>query len=77
MPNPQAKYHDNVPGKWYVDDTCIDCDLCNDLAPKNFKGNDDEGHSFVCKQPEGEEELKLSQEAKESCPVGAIGDDGA
>ena len=77
MPNPQAKYHDNVPGKWYVDDTCIDCDLCNDLAAKNFKGNDDEGHSLVFKQPEGEEELKQSQEAKESCPVGAIGDDGA
>ncbi|PYK64290.1 MAG: ferredoxin, partial [Verrucomicrobia bacterium] len=22
------KYAENVPGKFYVDDQCIDCDLC-------------------------------------------------
>lgn len=76
MADPANRFHDNVPGKWYVDDQCIDCDLCNEIAPDNFKGNDEEGHSLVFKQPDSDEELELCQEAKESCPVEAIGEDG-
>ena len=45
------KYPDNVTGKYYVDNQCIDCDLCRETAPNNFKRNDDGGFSFVCKQP--------------------------
>jgi len=26
------KYAENVPGKFYVDDQCIDCDLCRETA---------------------------------------------
>ena len=76
MPNAANRFHDNIAGKWYVDDQCIDCDLCNEIAPTNFKGNDEEGHSFVFKQPETPEEEQQAQEAKESCPVEAIGNDG-
>ncbi|MGF1656204.1 MAG: ferredoxin [Verrucomicrobiales bacterium] len=71
------KYPDNIDGKFYVDDTCIDCDLCRETAPENFKRNDDGGHSFVYKQPESEDEEKLCVEALEGCPVEAIGNDGA
>ena len=39
-------------------------------------GNDDGGHSYVHKQPESPEEEALCKEAKEGCPVEAIGDDG-
>jgi len=35
------KYSENVEGKFYVDDQCIDCDLCRETAPANFKRNDD------------------------------------
>ncbi len=29
------KYAENVDGKFYVDDQCIDCDLCRETAPAN------------------------------------------
>jgi ferredoxin len=70
------KYAENVPGKFYVDDQCIDCDLCRETAPANFKRNDDGGHSYVYKQPETPEEEGLCKEAMEGCPVEAIGNDG-
>ncbi|XHR29091.1 MAG: ferredoxin [Chthoniobacteraceae bacterium] len=70
------KYPDNVLGRYYVDDQCIDCDLCRETAPANFGRNDEGGHSYVLKQPETEEEENLCREAKEGCPVEAIGDDG-
>lgn len=71
------KYEDNVTGKYYCDDQCIDCDLCRETAADNFKRNEDGGYSFVYKQPENEEEEALCQEAMEGCPVEAIGSDGA
>jgi ferredoxin len=71
------KYPENVPGKYYVDNQCIDCDLCRETAPDNFKRNDDGGYSFVYKQPVSPEEEARCKEAKEGCPVEAIGDNGA
>jgi ferredoxin len=65
----------NVPGKWYVDDSCIDCDLCRETAPTVFRRDDDSGNSFVFHQPETEEELRLAEEARAGCPVEAIGND--
>jgi ferredoxin len=70
------KLADNVAGKWYVDSNCIDCDVCRTTAPNNFEANEDEGYSFVNKQPENDEETELMEEAMESCPTEAIGDDG-
>jgi ferredoxin len=77
MADAENKYPENVPGKFYVDDQCIDCDLCRETAPANFKRNDDGGHSYVYKQPESPEEETLCKEAMEGCPVEAIGNDGA
>ncbi len=68
---------DNVPGKFFVDRQCIDCDVCRDTAPRNFTRNDENGYSYVYKQPENAEELALCEEALMACPVEAIGDDGA
>ena len=66
----------NVPGPWYVDSNCIDCDLCRETAPTVFRRDEDNGNSVVFHQPETEEERKLAEEAKEGCPVEAIGNDG-
>jgi ferredoxin len=77
MADAANKYAENVPGKFYVDDQCIDCDLCRETAPANFKRNDDGGHSYVYKQPETPGEEGLCKEAMEGCPVEAIGNDGA
>jgi len=76
MADLENRYSDNIAGTFYVDDQCIDCDLCRETAPANFTRNDDGGHSFVFKQPENDEEVALCKEAMEGCPVEAIGDDG-
>ena len=70
------KYPENTAGRYYVDNQCIDCDLCRETAPNSFKRNDDGGYSFVHKQPETPEEENQCKEAKEGCPVEAIGDNG-
>ncbi|MEZ5302829.1 MAG: ferredoxin [Verrucomicrobiales bacterium] len=70
------KHSENVGGKYFVDDQCIDCDLCRETAPANFTRQEDAGYSYVYKQPENEEEEQQCQEAMEGCPVEAIGDDG-
>lgn len=70
------KFSDNVPGKFYVDEQCIDCDLCRETAPAFFTRNDDGGHSFVFAQPTTQEDIEACMEALEGCPVDAIGCDG-
>src|ERR1700750_2435941 len=35
MADPANKYPENVSGPYYVDDQCIDCDLCRETAPAN------------------------------------------
>lgn len=70
------RWEDNIAGTWYVDKSCILCSLCVDLAPNNFKESEAGDHDMVYKQPEGDEEVAQSEEAKEQCPVEAIGSDG-
>ncbi len=77
MAEKEAKFSDNIQGKFYVDENCIDCDLCREIAPAFFTRNDDEGHSYVHAQPSSDEDLALCKEARDDCPVEAIGDDGA
>ena len=76
MADKNEKFELNVPGKYYVDKECIDCNLCSEIAPDNFRVNEEEGHDYVYKQPENQDEEDLCKEAMESCPVEAIGDDG-
>jgi ferredoxin len=67
---------ENVPGRFYVDDGCIGCGLCPEIAPANFRSNLKEGYEWVCKQPASREEERLCLEAIDLCPVSAIRDDG-
>ncbi len=76
MADLENKQPESVTGKYYVDDQCIDCDLCRETAPANFTRQEDGGYSYVFKQPENDEEEALCQEAMEGCPVEAIGEDG-
>jgi ferredoxin len=76
MADPSDKVEGSAPGRYYVDSSCIDCDVCRETAPNNFRANEDEGFSYVFKQPANDEEEAQCQEALESCPVEAIGDDG-
>jgi ferredoxin len=76
MANKSDKWEKNIAGMFYVDQNCIDCDLCRETAPGFFTRDDDGGYSFVYKQPQTPEEIALCNEAKEGCPVDAIGSDG-
>ncbi len=76
MADSEDKNSSNVSGKFYVDSQCIDCDLCRETAPANFGRAEDEGYSYVLKQPVSDEETAQCREAMEGCPVEAIGDDG-
>ncbi len=64
----------NVPGSWFVDSTCIDCDTCRQLAPRVFGEADD--HSFVQSQPTRDDE-RDALHALLACPTGSIGTRGA
>jgi ferredoxin len=76
MANKNDKWGQNAPGKFYVDQQCIDCDLCRETAPSFFTLHDEGGYSYVHKQPTTEEEIAQCMEALEGCPVEAIGNDG-
>jgi glyoxylase-like metal-dependent hydrolase (beta-lactamase superfamily II)/ferredoxin len=71
MANPRRAYTDNVSGTFFVDDTCIDCDLCRQIAPSIFK--EDADHSVVYRQPEGATEAHRAAMALVACPTGSIG----
>lgn len=77
MADKEGKLPENVPGKFYVDDQCIDCDACRETAPEFFERNDEKGYSYVHHQPDGDTDVELCREALEGCPVEAIGEDGA
>ncbi|HHN75638.1 MAG TPA: ferredoxin [Acidobacteria bacterium] len=76
MADPSAKHPENAPGKFYVDENCGGCQVCIGTAPENFQMTDDDDHAYVVKQPANDEELEACQEAMDSCPDEAIGDDG-
>jgi ferredoxin len=67
---------ESVPGKYYVDAQCIDCDVCRVTAPENFQRHENKGYSYVFRQPESPDEDARCQEAMDSCPVEAIGSNG-
>lgn len=76
MADKSARWQENVPGKFYVDDQCIACDACVFEAPGFFVMNDDDGHAYVAKQPSNAQEIEKCNEALAACPVEAIGNDG-
>jgi glyoxylase-like metal-dependent hydrolase (beta-lactamase superfamily II)/ferredoxin len=77
MANPRLAYPDNVPGEFFVDRRCIDCDNCRSLAPQIFvqrppTGSDD-GYAYVQRQPVSAEDRRGAIAALAVCPVQCIG----
>jgi len=64
-------YPENIPGNFFVDDTCIDCDLCRQIAPTVFSEESD--HSAVYHQPQSAAETQRAAMALVACPTGSIG----
>jgi ferredoxin len=73
MANENDRLEANAPGPWFVDSSCIDCDLCRETAPAVFRREDAIGYSVVYKQPETPKEREQAEEARLGCPVEAIG----
>jgi ferredoxin len=67
---------ENIPGPYYVDSTCIDCDMCREAAPHFFRRNDETGQTVVYRQPTTPEEIRQAHEALVDCPTDSIGNDG-
>lgn len=61
----------NVPGNFYVDATCINCDTCRQLAPLSFEEIGD--YSAVSRQPSNDQQTHQAFQALLACPVGSIG----
>ena len=77
MADKNQKHPLTVAGLYFTDDTCIDCDLCREIAPSVFKRDDQTGSSYVWKQPATEAEQSLAQEALQACPSETIGTDAS
>jgi glyoxylase-like metal-dependent hydrolase (beta-lactamase superfamily II)/ferredoxin len=71
MANPKRAFPENVAGNFFVDETCIDCDLCRQIAPSVFREESD--HSIVDQQPETDAEIRRAAMALVACPTGSIG----
>jgi len=71
MANPKKRVTENVPGDFFVDSTCIDCDACRQIAPSVF-GEAPET-SFVKTQPVANTDRRQALQALLACPTGSIG----
>ena len=71
MALPELRLAQNVAGEFFVDSTCIDCDLCRQIAPDTFVDVGDQ--SAVQHQPETPEEEFAALKALVTCPTASIG----
>ena len=67
-----ARLPENAPGDLYVDDTCIDCDTCRQIAPAVFAQSARQ-LSYVQAQPADEAERRRALMALVACPTSSIG----
>ena len=71
MADARKRLTTNADGNFFVDETCINCDTCRQLAPDSFEEVGD--FSAVVRQPEGEAQTRQAYEALLACPTGSIG----
>jgi glyoxylase-like metal-dependent hydrolase (beta-lactamase superfamily II) len=71
MANPRKRVPENVPGDFFVDSTCIDCDACRQIAPAT--SGEAAATSFVKAQPVSPADRRQALRALLACPTGSIG----
>ncbi len=71
MANLKKRVPENVPGDFFVDSTCIDCDACRQIAPAVF--GEAAQTSFVHTQPASMTSRRQALQALLACPTGSIG----
>jgi glyoxylase-like metal-dependent hydrolase (beta-lactamase superfamily II)/ferredoxin len=77
MARPAARLEENAPGPFFVDDSCIDCGACREIAPAIFGRSSrlgkSPGQSIVRAQPCGAAEEARAAMALVACPTASIG----
>ena len=63
---------ENVPGPFFVDDSCIDCAKCREVAPATF-ADSRRGASYVFTQPGDDSARHRALMALVACPTASIG----
>ena len=71
MADPARRHPANAPGPWFVDTTCIDCDVSRQCAPWMFGAAG--GQAVVDRQPASPDEEQAATRALLACPTGSIG----
>ena len=62
---------ENIAGNFFVDSSCIDCDLCRQIAPRSFTAAGEQ--SAVYQQPQTPAEEMAALKALVTCPTASIG----
>jgi glyoxylase-like metal-dependent hydrolase (beta-lactamase superfamily II)/ferredoxin len=73
MARVESRLTGNVPGEFFVDDACIDCETCRIVAPDVFVRSQALGLSVVGTQPRSDESALRAKMALVACPTSAIG----
>jgi glyoxylase-like metal-dependent hydrolase (beta-lactamase superfamily II)/ferredoxin len=68
-----ARLEENAPGAFFVDDSCIDCGACREIAPASFGRSPQRAQSFVTSQPSGGDGELRALMALVACPTASIG----
>ena len=68
-----ARLAENAPGAFFVDDSCIDCGACREIAPGTFGRSQRRAQSFVIAQPEAAPVELRALMALVACPTSSIG----
>jgi glyoxylase-like metal-dependent hydrolase (beta-lactamase superfamily II)/ferredoxin len=71
MAQVERRHASNAAGDFFVDTTCIDCDLCRQIAPDTF--SDVGEQSVVHHQPAGRQQVFDALKALVTCPTASIG----
>lgn len=67
----ERAHQENASGDFFVDTTCIDCDLCRQIAPDTFSDIGDQ--SVVFHQPDTSKQVFDALKALVTCPTASIG----
>jgi glyoxylase-like metal-dependent hydrolase (beta-lactamase superfamily II)/ferredoxin len=72
MAVPARRLAENAPGPFFVDDSCIDCAKCREVAPGTF-AYAERGVSYVFAQPADDAARHRALMALVACPTASIG----
>lgn len=73
MAQASLRLAENVPGEFFVDNSCIDCDTCRQIIPEVFGRVDEIEKSVVERQPVDEAKRQRALMALVACPTSSIG----